>query len=38
MEILYIAVGIYMLIGIVLFEWAYAKMKPFRNIDEARDS
>lgn len=39
MEYLYmILLGVYMFSGLFMFEWAWAKMKPFRNVDEARDS
>ena len=38
MEALYIAIGSYMLFGLLLFEYCYAQVKSFRTVDEERDS
>jgi hypothetical protein len=38
MELYLILLGLYMFTGLVMFEWAWAKMAPFRNVDETRDS
>jgi hypothetical protein len=38
MEGLYIFLGVNALIGLILFEWTWAKVKPLREIDEDRDS
>lgn len=35
---IYILIGAYMLFGLYLFEWAWAKTKCIRDVDEARDS
>ena len=34
----YIFIAIYMLSGLIIFEWAYQKVKPIREINEERDS
>jgi hypothetical protein len=40
MEFLYllIALAVYSFVGFALFEWSWYKIKPIREIDEARDS
>lgn len=38
MEIYLILLAINMAIGIALFEWAWKKVKPIREINEERDS
>ena len=38
MHYYYIIIGAYMLSGLIIFEWAYKKVKPIRDVNEARDS
>ena len=38
MELYYILFGFYMILGLAMFEWAWASMKPFIQVNEARDS
>lgn len=38
MEGLYIFLGVNALIGLVAFEWAWAKVKTIQQVDETRDS
>jgi hypothetical protein len=37
-EILYILLGVYMFLGFLSFEWAWASVKSIRKVDEERDS
>lgn len=38
MNIYLILLGLYMLSGIFMFEWAWKEMKVFREVDEDRDA
>ena len=38
MELYYFFIAAYMLFGLWCFEWAWAKCKPIREVNEARDS
>ena len=39
MELIYIILlGLYMSIGVIMFEWSWKQMKPIREINEERDS
>lgn len=38
MEAYYILIGVYMFLGLLMFEWAWSQVKPLREIDEQRDS
>ena len=35
--IYYIIAGVYMFIGLLMFEWAWASIKPLRDVNEDRD-
>ena len=37
-DLYYIIGGVYIFIGLITFEWAWANVKPIRKIDEERDS
>ena len=37
-DLYFIIAGVYMFIGLISFEWAWAMVKPIRNVDEDRDS
>ena len=38
MEAYYILLGVYMFLGLIMFEWAWQQIKVLREIEEERDS